>query len=296
MQLDHPTSAQDLLAAGTSMGAVTLRVKDLDAMTAYYRDAVTLTLLAQDTDRSVLGRGRTPIVILEHAPELRHAGPREAGLFHTAILFETEADLAAAVYSVASRDPHTFTGSADHLVSKAFYFNDPEGNGIELYWDRDRTQWSWSHGRVQMASLQLDPNAFLQQHLVEDALTLPHARPASVGHVHLSVGDIPSARRFYVDQLGFETTNEFGSQALFVSAGKYHHHMAMNTWNSAGTGSRRLALGLGLVRIELPTADDLGALDERLGHHGIGTRDRGDVLDFEDPWLNRVEITVRPSA
>ena len=295
MQLDSPTSTQDLLAADTSMGAVSLRVADLDAMTAYYRDAVTLTLLSQQSDRSVLGRGRTPIVILEHAPELRHAGPREAGLFHTAILFETEADLAAAVYSVASRDPHTFTGSADHLVSKAFYFNDPEGNGIELYWDRDRTQWSWSHGRVQMASLQLDPNAFLQQHLAEDALTLPHTRPATVGHVHLSVGDIPSARKFYVDQLGFETTSEFGSQALFVSAGKYHHHMAMNTWNSAGAGRRRLALGLGLVRIELPTADDLGALDERLSHHGIGTRDHGNVLDFDDPWLNRVEITVRSS-
>jgi catechol 2,3-dioxygenase len=260
MQPDTRTSTQDLLAAGTSMGAVTLRVADLDAMTAYYRDAVTLSVLAQQGDRSVLGRGRTPIVILEHAPELRHAGPREAGLFHTAILFDTEADLAAAVYSVASRDPHTFTGSADHLVSKAFYFNDPEGNGIELYWDRDRSQWSWSHGRVQMASLQLDPNTFLQQHLADDALTLPQARPARVGHVHLSVGDIPSARRFYVDQLGFETTSEFGSQALFVSAGKYHHHMAMNTWNSAGAGRRRLALGLGLVRIELPTADDLGAL------------------------------------
>jgi catechol 2,3-dioxygenase len=295
MQPDTPTSTQDLLAAGTSMGAVTLRVADLDAMTAYYRDAVTLSVLAQQGDRSVLGRGRTPIVILEHAPELRHAGPREAGLFHTAILFDTEADLAAAVYSVASRDPHTFTGSADHLVSKAFYFNDPEGNGIELYWDRDRSLWSWSHGRVQMASLQLDPNTFLQQHLAEDALTLPQASPARVGHVHLSVGDIPSARRFYVDQLGFETTSEFGSQALFVSAGKYHHHMAMNTWNSAGAGRRRLALGLGLVRIELPNADDLGALGERLNHHGVGTRDHGDVVDFDDPWLNRVEVTVSSS-
>jgi catechol 2,3-dioxygenase len=295
MELDGTTPKRDLLAADTAMGAVTLRVADLDAMTAYYRDAVTLTLLVQDSDRSILGRGQTPIVILEHAPELKHAGPREAGLFHTAILFDTEADLAAAVYSVASRDPGTFTGSADHLVSKAFYFNDPEGNGIELYWDRDRTEWSWQHGRVQMASLQLDPNTFLREHLTEDAVALPHARPATVGHVHLSVGDIPSARKFYVDQLGFETTSEFGSQALFVSAGRYHHHMAMNTWNSAGAGRRRLALGLGLVRIELPTADDLGALDDRLDHHGVRTRDHGNVLGFEDPWLNRIEVTVRPS-
>jgi catechol 2,3-dioxygenase len=295
MDLDHRTANQDLLAPETTMGAVTLRVGDLDAMTTYYRDAVTLTLLAQGSSHSILGRGQTPIVILEHAPELKRASPRQAGLFHTAILFETEADLAAAVYSVASQSAHTFTGSADHLVSKAFYFNDPEGNGVELYWDRDRSLWSWTHGRVQMASLLLDPNTFLQQHLDRDALTQPTGWPATVGHVHLSVGDVASARRFYVDQLGFETTSEFGSQALFVSAGKYHHHMAMNTWHSAGAGRRRLALGLGLVRIELPTADDLGALDERLVHHGVETRDDGHLLRFDDPWLNRIEVAVTSS-
>ena len=290
-----PSSSPDLLAADTGMGAVTLRVADLDAMTAYYRDAVTLTVLTHEPSagRTVLGRGATPIVILEHAPELRHAGPREAGLFHTAILFETEADLAAAVYAVASRHPGSFTGSADHLVSKAFYFTDPEGNGIELYWDRARTAWSWTHGQVDMATLALDPNAFLQENITEEALAGTASRPATVGHVHLSVGDVDQAHRFYVQQLGFETTTRFGPQALFVSAGGYHHHMAMNTWNSAGAGRRQLALGLGLVRIEVPAADDLGSLGERLGHHGVATRDDGRVLGFDDPWLNRIEVTTR---
>lgn len=297
MALDTPAGKADLLAADTSMGAVTLRVADLDAMTAYYRDAVTLSLLSQEQGRSVLGRpnplgGGTPIVVLEHAPELKHAGPREAGLFHTAILFETESDLAAAVYSVANRHPGTFTGSADHLVSKAFYFTDPEGNGIELYWDRSRTQWSWVHGRVEMATLQLDPNAFLREHLDAATLATANARPATVGHVHLSVGDVATARDFYVGKLGFETTATLGSQALFVSAGGYHHHMAMNTWSSAGAGRRRLALGLGLVRIQLPGADDVGALAERLGHYGVGLQDDGRVLGFEDPWANRIEVAV----
>lgn len=287
------TGSDDLLAADTTMGAVTLRVADLDAMTTYYRDAVTLTVLAAEPGRSILGRGATPIVILEHAPELRHAGPRQAGLFHTAILFATEADLATAVYSVATRYPNTFTGSADHLVSKAFYFTDPEGNGIELYWDRSRTEWSWVHGQVEMATLALDPNEFLRSSLDETAVTDAASRAASVGHVHLSVGDVPSAREFYVARLGFETTAEFGPQALFVSAGKYHHHMAMNTWQSAGAGRRQLALGLGLVRIELPTTDDLGALNERLSHFGVTTADDGRTLGFDDPWANRLEVSVR---
>ena len=143
------------------------------------------------------------------------------------------------------------------------------------------------------ATLALDPNAFLQQNVIEEALVATASRPASVGHVHLSVGDVDSAHRFYVEQLGFETTTRFGPQALFVSAGGYHHHMAMNTWNSAGAGPRRLARGLGLVRIELPTTDDLGALGERLGHHRIATKDDGRTVRFDDPWLNRIEVSVK---
>jgi catechol 2,3-dioxygenase len=275
------------------MGAVSLRVADLDAMTAYYRDAVSLSVLTQDGERSVLGRQQTPIVILEHAPELRHASARQAGLFHTAILFETERDLAAAVYSVAARHPRSFTGSADHLVSKAFYFDDPEGNGVELYWDRDRNRWSWTHGLVEMASLQLDPKTFLQQNHPEPDATSAGPAPASVGHVHLSVGDVTTARQFYADQLGFEVTNHFGPQALFVSAGGYYHHMAMNTWNSAGAGRRQLTLGLGLVRIDVPTADDLGALGQRLGYSRVPTQDDGRILGFDDPWSNRIEVDVK---
>jgi catechol 2,3-dioxygenase len=288
----------DLLAADTAMGPVTLRVGNLDAMTAYYRDAVALEVLNPGRldhgagDTVTLGRGTTPVVILKHAPELKHASPRDAGLFHTAILFETEEALAAAVYSVASKHPNTFTGSSDHLVSKAFYFTDPEGNGVELYWDRERSGWSWVHGNIEMATLFLDPNAFLQENLTERAATEPVIGGARVGHVHLQVGDVQSAREFYVDRLGFETTAALGDSALFVSAGGYHHHMAMNTWNSRGAGPRRLALGLAQVDIEVPTTDDIGALAERLGHFGVDTRDDGQTVSFDDPWANLIRVSA----
>lgn len=286
----------DLLPADSAMGAVTLRVADLDRMTAYYRDAVTLRVLAADGGSVVLGRGSTPSVILEYAPELRHAAPGAAGLFHTAILFDSEEALAAAVYSVARRAPGTFTGSADHLVSKAFYFTDPEDNGVELYWDRDRSQWSWTHGMVEMDTLYLDPNRFLQEHLTERGASLAEGEggavfgDAAVGHVHLSVGDVASAREFYVDRLGFETTATLGNSALFVSAGGYHHHMAMNTWNSRGAGRRAPALGLGEVELRLPSADAVGELTERMRHYGVATEDDGRTVSFDDPWANRVRV------
>lgn len=284
----------DRLAADTAMGAVTLLVGDLDAMTRYYRDVVTLQLLSAAGDVVTLGRAGRSIVILRHEPGLRRAAPGSAGLFHTAIVFETQAALAAALYSVARHAPASFTGSADHLVSQAFYFTDPEGNGVELYWDRERSTWSWTHGQVEMATLHLDPNAFLREHLTEEAAAAgATARgAASVGHVHLSVGDVPTARSFYVDALGFDETLAYGPQALFVSAGGYHHHMAMNTWNSQGAGPRMPALGLGRVDLALPDADALGALDERLRHFGVATRDDGRTISFDDPWHNLLRATT----
>jgi len=283
--------SDNLLAADTSMGAVTLKVGNLDAMTAYYRDAVALTVLSAAAGTVTLGRGSTPVIVLEHAPEMKHASPRDAGLFHTAILFDTEEALAAAVYSVAQKYPSTFTGSSDHLVSKAFYFTDPEGNGVELYWDRDRSQWSWTHGTLEMGTLFLDPNAFLQEHLTQAAVDEPLIGGAQVGHVHLQVGDVASAREFYVQRLGFSETAAYGEQAVFVSAGGYHHHMAMNTWNSRGAGPRLPALGLARIDISVPGADDIGALSERLAHYGVQTRDDGRTVSFDDPWANLIRVS-----
>jgi catechol 2,3-dioxygenase len=282
------------LAADTAMGAVSLNVADLDAMTAYYRDGVGLDVLSADGSRVTLGRktptGGRDVMILVQTPELRQASPHDAGLFHTAILFDTEAALAAAIYSVARLRPGSFTGSSDHLVSKAFYFDDPEGNGVELYWDRDRSAWSWTHGQIEMGTIYLDPNAFLQQNLTEEGLEHAGWGDARVGHVHLSVGDIAGAREFYVGQLGWESTIEIPGQALFVSAGKYHHHMAMNVWNSRGAGRRQRTLGLGQVDIVVPTADDLGALGERMAHYGLETRDDGRTVAVDDPWGNVIRV------
>ncbi len=252
-------------------------------MTAFYRDVITLQVVRAEGDDVALGRAGRELVILRHEPTLRHAAPGSAGLFHTAILFESQAALATALHSVARRAPHTFTGSADHLVSQAFYLTDPEGNGIELYWDRDRSEWSWSHGQVEMATLYLDPNAFLSEHLDEQT---PADARADIGHVHLSVGDVATAREFYVDRLGFDTTAALGDQALFVSAGGYHHHMAMNVWNSRGAGPRMPALGLGRVDLTLPDAEALGELGERLAHLGTQVADDGRTLTFSDPWSN----------
>ncbi|MGN8246144.1 VOC family protein [Cellulomonas soli] len=294
-------AAHDSIAAGTGMDAVTLLVGDLDLQLRYYRDVLALDVIETLADRFheeahpgvvVLGRKGVPLVILRHTPGLPPVQRRQAGLFHTAILFDDQAGLAATLASVAAKAPQTYIGSADHLVSLAFYLTDPEGNGVELYWDRSRELWQRTpEGGVVMDSLRLDPHAFLGEHLTEQAAQKPADGQAVVGHVHLQVGDVPSGKAFYVDALGFDVTAEWHG-ALFVSAGGYHHHLAMNTWNSAGAGPRASSLGLGEVRIVVPTHDDLGALADRVGFAGVPVAHDGTTLRFEDPWKNVVRVSA----
>ncbi|MCS3444590.1 VOC family protein [Microbacterium phyllosphaerae] len=275
---------------GARMNAVELLVRDLDTMTAYYQQAVTLDILDQSGATATLGRAGEPIMRLRQEKDLPTADPRAAGLYHTAILFQDESRLAAALLSVAQRAPQTFTGSADHLVSEAFYFTDPEGNGLELYHDRPREQWQVApDGSVHMDSLALDPNRFLRQWLAPDADD--DGQTATIGHVHLQVGDIPTARRFYSDILGFDVTAALGNLALFVSAGGYHHHIGMNTWQSAGAGPRAASLGLGDVRVTVPTRSDIEELADRLSFHGISSEDDGRTLSLSDPWGTRLALT-----
>jgi len=284
-------STGDALAGGTRMGAIELRVHDLDTMLAYHRDVLALEHIATEGATHVLGRYGVPTVTLTHSPGLPAFNRGGAGLFHTAVVFETRASLAAAVARVAQSGIGHFTGSADHLVSEAFYFDDLEGNGVELYFDRPRATWERGPGgKPLMDTLHLDPNAFLSTHMAEAELERP-AGIASVGHVHLQVGDIPTAKAFYVDTLGFDEVVNMGS-ALFVAAGGYHHHVGLNVWNSRGAGPRAASLGLGTMDIVLPDADGLGALRDRLAFRGVEAADDGRTLRFPDPWGSQIRVTV----
>lgn len=286
------STTQDQLSADLAMGTVMLKVGDMNKMSDYYQKALGLEVLSEGPAGTGLGRRGLELVHLSDAKGLNLPGRGEAGLFHTALLFDTQSDLAASVLSAARYDGSLFVGSSDHLVSEAFYFNDPEGNGIELYWDLPRDTWTWNGDTVSMDTLHLDPNDYLNTHLNEAAVSGMTAAKAGIGHVHLQVGDVSTAEAFYVDTLGFAKTTSFYGQALFVSAGGYHHHMAMNVWNSRGAGPRKDTLGLGEILITVPNRDGVGSLEDRLRHAGIASHHTGAELYFEDPWRNRLRVAV----
>ena len=289
----------DLLPADTRMGRVSLDVADLDALTTFYRDVLLLQVLDERPSEVDLGRGTQTLVTLRHRPDLPKGERRSAGLFHTALLHPDRASLAATLASVAVNAPQLYTGAGDHLVSQAFYLDDPEGNGVELYCDWPRSEWRWQNGQVMMDTLYIDPNGFIGEHLTDAARDLLSTDPGrrgvldgldgTVGHVHLKVGDADLAKHFYVDLLGFELTAD-APGAVFVSAGGYHHHMAMNTWRSAGVGLRAPGLGLGRVDIALPDADEVARAAARLRDRGVQLRDTGAAVELDDPWGNLVRL------
>jgi len=202
---------------------VHLRVDDVDAATAFYRDVAGLE--PDPAERGALRAPGGPVLVRLRDDGISGRAPQRAsGLFHTAIRYPARADLAAALRRIATTRPE-FTGASDHGVSEALYLNDPAGNGVELYWDRPREAWP---DDMFTAPLDLDDVASAGP----EADRAPEG--TDVGHVHLRVSDLAAAQDFYVGQLGFEVMHRYGNQALFVATGGYHHHVGLNTWYSAG--------------------------------------------------------------
>jgi catechol 2,3-dioxygenase len=230
------------------IGAVRLRVADLERAVGYYEHAIGLRVLAREGDVVRLGADAA-LLELEGDPAAPPAPPRSTGLFHFALLVPSRPELARAVRRVADAGER-FTGASDHLVSEALYLRDPEGNGIEIYRDRPREEWPWSGDELQMDTLPLDLDGVLRELPADGDGGMPAG--TVVGHVHLQVADVAAAEAFYARELGLDVTAHYPG-AVFLSRGGYHHHIGANTWASRGgspppPGSR----GLQWFEVDLP--------------------------------------------
>jgi catechol 2,3-dioxygenase len=159
-------------------------------------------------------------------------------------------------------------GASDHGVSEALYLSDPDGLGIEIYVDRPRERWERpadGHG-VKMVTLPLDLDSLLAEGSAGAIAAMP--TDTAIGHVHLKVSDVPHAVAFYRDALGLDEQARLPS-AGFLSAGGYHHHIGLNSWQSqGGRPAPDSAPGLRQVAFELSDAEALSALERRLGEAG----------------------------
>lgn len=262
---DVPTMSPDL-----TLGPVHITVADLDRSIDFYERAIGLRLRNRAPDQAMLGAGESDLLGLHAVPGARPSHGY-SGLFHFALLVPERADLARWLAHAVSDGVH-LTGMADHFVSEAIYLDDPDGHGIEIYWDRPREVWA---GRVaeRMTTLPLDVEDLLNEldgddsQLGDGAFLAPTG--TLMGHVHLRVSDIAASTAFYRDVLGFDLMASFGSQAAFLSAGGYHHHIGANTWGSAGAGQSPDGVAtLRHMTLQLPTSAEVERVAERAAAAG----------------------------
>ena len=274
-----------------SIARVDLRVQDVDRALAFYRDLVGLEVSAHDTTTATfIGAEARELLHLDasgvEAPARRDA----TGLFHTAFRYPDRASLGKALGRLVERGMEV--GAGDHGVSEALYVDDPDGNGVELYWDRPREVWpAPAPGqRVGMYSAPVDLRSVL-----EEGRTPGDAAPPLIGHVHLQVRDIPETLRFYVDRLGLDLMATMGDSAAFLSSFGYHHHVGANVWNSRGRqAAPRTHAGLDCVVLEVPSEDELEGARARLRAADAAVDREDDELVVSDP--NGIELRLKELA
>jgi catechol 2,3-dioxygenase len=290
--MDAPNPSSQVTYANRTplrIGSVGLKARDLARLTDFYQSAIGLQLIDRDAKTALLGAGGVTLFELESAPDATPDDPRTAGLYHTAFLQPTRADLGRWLVH-AARNRVALTGASDHAVSEAIYLDDPEGNGIEVYRDRMPEEWRWNGDRIHMTTERLNLD-----NLAAGAGSTSYAgAPAGlrIGHIHLRVGDLDATRQFYVDTVGLDATaGRHG--ALFMSSGRYHHHVGSNVWHSAGAGQRDdNRAGLSWFAIEAADAAHRDAALARLKGANVAVASSEQGPEARDPFGMRVRFST----
>lgn len=274
------------------IGPPVLRIKNIDAVLAFYENSLGLQANKryQDHDQeqekdkdgdnnsliyelgfkhkeplSSSSSSQEPLIILKHDASARIPSPRSAGLFHFAILVPDRKSLAS-TYIALINSGVQYDGFADHLVSESLYLRDPENNGIEIYRDRPSTEWPRDdRGHIIMDTLPLDLKSLLSEinnkndndkEEKNNAKAFPAG--ARIGHMHLKVTNLERSIKFYHEKIGLDITVDWSSMgATFLSAGgRYHHHIAINTWHSLNGESHMNDEDAGLESFSLIIPDN----------------------------------------
>ena len=279
----------------TTLGPVHLTVANLDRSLDYYLTSIGLEVVGKGHGRCSLGSGARELLVLVEEPGAKSAAGY-TGLYHFALLVPQRVDLARWL-AHAARERLPLVGLSDHFVSEAIYLTDPDGHGIEIYWDRPREHWE-GQVRKRMTTLPLDVPSLMRE-IASDVGTpapaiftgLPPG--TSMGHVHLKVADIAKTVAFYRDVLGFALMAQLGPQAAFLSAGGYHHHLGANIWESAGAPPPPAGTtALRHVTIVLPNRAERDAVSARLKASGHPANESGAGLLVQDPAGNSIVLVV----
>ncbi|QUW20849.1 VOC family protein [Sporosarcina sp. Marseille-Q4063] len=272
-------------APHTYTGEVYLNVMDLDRSVRFYKEIIGFNVLEETANRVVLtADGKTPLLVIEQPDNVTPKEPRRTGLYHFALLLPERADLGNIIKHFVANN--VAIGASDHKVSEALYLSDPDGNGIEIYTDREPSEWNWENGEVAMSTDPLDGESVIAESAGQTWNGLP--AETIMGHVHLHVANLGETETFY-KALGFELACRYPG-ALFMSTGKYHHHLGLNVWNGEGAQSPSIN-SVGLKQYTLIFPDDT-VLNEAINNIKAKVEATDNGFITEDPSGNRMFLRV----
>jgi catechol 2,3-dioxygenase len=243
------------------IGYVSLNVSDIQRSVQFYQSVLGFKTTGRVSgEKALLSVDGSPSFLVELQQAEEKDAFKRAGLYHFAVLLPERKFLAGMLRHLGEkRDQVHFEGMADHLVSESIYIRDPDMNGIEIYRDRPSSEWNWDGKHVRMATERLDAEGLLREDVQWEGM------PAgtTIGHMHLHVRDLGKAMEFYSEILSLDLTSVFPG-AYFFAAGRYHHHIATNTWlgNDALAASPE-QIGLNHFGIKLPGKEEL---EKTMGH------------------------------
>lgn len=275
----------------TFVGRVNIKVENLERSLKFYQEIIGFDILEQASSTAKLtSNGKTSILSLEQPQNVTPKQGRTTGLYHFALLLPKRSDLANIIVHFTEKGIHF--GASNHLVSEALYLQDPDGNEIEIYVDRDPSQWIWNEEEVVMTVDPLDFEDLLKNVVPRNTWTkLPEN--TIMGHIHLHVSELRRAEEFYVKGLGFNVVNRYGTQALFLSTGKYHHHIGINTWNGVGAPiAPENSVGLESFTLIFAHEEAIKEAIDNLQKIGVSVTEENGRRITNDPSGNRIELAV----
>jgi catechol 2,3-dioxygenase len=273
----------------TKIGKVVLKVANLEKMTAFYTQVIGLSLIEKNQQTAKLGTSQQTLLELI---KIENPLPltRRTGLFHVAFLLPTRKDLGnSLIHYLQSNAP--IDGASDHGYSEALYLTDPEGNGIEVYRDKPKSEWDIREdGEIVGITEEMDAEGVVA---AADRQQTNFPQETIVGHVHLKVADLDQTETFYTQTLGLSLKSNFGNQAKFFAAGEYHHHIGSNTWMGRGVSPMQANdLGLAYYTFVVPTKEAFDDLISHLEHEAVAfTLETSSRLALIDPNGIQLKIT-----
>jgi catechol 2,3-dioxygenase len=303
MNSQHPTPTVSSIDSDfATFGAVHLDVTDLDAALEFWRDLIGLQLLDGPDPAAVLGVPGRPLVVLH--PGATEPLPRDfSGLYHLAIHVPTMEDFSRVYLRAKSTGYPQYP--TDHLMHYANYLDDPDGNGLEMVFERPERyggmelksgepHFTDSDGEPHSGRAPIDLE-WLASLVTEDDLTPGMPDGAVIGHLHLRVASMEESFAFYRDQIGF-TPNMYAEQIGMYdlsAGGTFPHRLAGNIWESGGRPQRpEGSAGLRYFTVVLRTPEDLTAAVSRVAIAGGDIEQQGDAAMVTDPSGNRVLLTL----